>query len=205
MSKTRKEKWEKKYRKGNHHTEEEPSPLLLQWLESLPSGKALDVGCGAGRNSLFLADQGYEVDAIDFSEEAIKRGKSRAQDLGLEINWIQADVNKYEFPSEKYDLIIVTFFHPRGMLSEIKKSLKNDGFFLYEHHLSVEDEIVRGPKSDKFRYEPNELLKLFSDFQVLYYREGILGRETDEKSAIVKMVARKAFNFRKSLPNFTEH
>ncbi len=200
MSKKSKEHWNERYRDGFHHDKNSPTNLLEKWISDLPSGKALDVGCGAGRNSIFLAKQDYMVDAIDFSEEAIKRAKKKAGEANLEINWIRKDVMNHNFPKRNYDVIIIDFFHPLDKLKEIKNSLKENGYLLYEHHINTEDDIDHGPDNPKFRYDPNELLEKFQDFQILEYREGIETYENGEKSAIGRLVARKSKEFENELP-----
>lgn len=202
MTKKRKKHWNKRYREGGHHNTEEPSTLLERWEPNLPSGKALDVGCGAGRNSLFLSEHGYKVDAIDFSEEAIKIAKNKSKEKNLEVNWIQKDIMKHNFPKKEYDVIIIAFFHPLDKLKKIKDSLKENGYFLYKHHINTTDNIDRGPKNSKFRYDPNELMKKFQDFQILEYKEGIETSENGEKSAIGRIVARKTKDFENNLPSF---
>jgi len=200
MSDKHRIEWNKRYREGNHHKRKDPSKFLTEWEPLLPEGKALDPGCGAGRNALFLASKGYEVDAIDYSEEALKIGRKWAREQSLKLNWIHSDVKTYEFPREIYDVIIISYFHPLDKLEEIKTSLKEGGYFLYEHHISTEEEVDRGPSKTKFRYGPNELLDKFSGFQILFYAEGTEISEDGEKSAIARIVARKTSNFKKDLP-----
>lgn len=194
MGKKKKKSWNERYREGGHHDTQEPSQLLKRWISSLPSGKALDVGCGAGRNSLFLSEHGYLVDAVDFSEEALKIAKNRAEENNLEVNWIQKDIMEYEFPNEVYDVIIISFFHPLDKLGEIKNSLKKGGYFLYQHHINTKDDIDRGPKKSKFRYNPNELLKKFRNFQILEYREGIETYENGENQQLRELLQEKREN-----------
>ncbi|MBF8266363.1 MAG: putative pyridine nucleotide-disulfide oxidoreductase, class II, partial [Dehalococcoidia bacterium] len=67
MSKTELEKWEQKYKGGEYTPNDNPSALLVEWLPNIPRGRALDVATGMGRNALFLAQQGFAVDAVDIS------------------------------------------------------------------------------------------------------------------------------------------
>lgn len=198
--KKHREEWNRRYREEEDHEVKEPSPFLVEWQPQLPEGRALDVGCGAGRNAIFLADRGYEVDAIDYSKEALKIAQKRARNRELTVNWIHSDVKKHKFPKDYYDVIVVFYFYPENELPVIKDSLKEGGFFIYEQHITTEDEVDRGPSSSRFRFEPNELLKRFSDFQILYYSEGIKTYEDGKKSAIARMAARKTSEFKRDLP-----
>ncbi len=198
--KKRRQIWDKRYKEGDKHRNKEPSQLLTDWTPNLPPGKALDVACGAGRNAIHLAKKGYSVDAIDFSEEALKIARRRAKKENVKVNWILADLDKYEFAKEKYDLVVVSYFHHQGRLSDIKKTLKHGGFIVYEHHINTTDPMDHGPKDSKYRFEPNELLNSFSDFQVLDYQEGVGLDDAKSKSAVAKIVVRKTKTPKSNLP-----
>lgn len=203
MAEKHHKEWDRRYREEDRVLIEDPSDFLMKWESDLPSGKALDVGCGAGRNALFLTSKGYTVDAIDYSEEGLKIARERSSERNLEVNWIHEDVNQYNFPPETYDVIIITFFHPQNKLQEIKNSLKKEGFFLYEHHISTKEPVEKGPKNSRFRFEPNEFLEIFSDFQILDYEEGIEKYESGDRSAIARIVARKTDEYGKELPTIS--
>lgn len=184
------EEWDRRYQEG-HHQREDPSNLLIEWEPDFPQGRALDVACGAGRNAIFLAERGYSVDAIDYSGEALDTGRRRAEERGVEVNWIRADLDQHEFTPEEYDLVVVAFFHLKDNLSKIKRSLKRGGVFLYEHHLQTEEPVDTGPKNSELRFGPNELLENFLDFRVLFYEEGVEVDDQGRKIAVVRLVARK--------------
>ena len=69
------------------------------------SGKALDIGCGAGTDSLYLASAGWDVTSLDFMPSALKMTSARAAEAGLELTAIEADVTKWE-PTDKFDLVL---------------------------------------------------------------------------------------------------
>lgn len=194
------DKWNKRYRESDHHLDKEPSELLVKWEPNFPTGRVLDLACGAGRNSIFLAGKGYSVDALDFSEEALKIAEARAKDQNLHINWIRADLKEYKLPKEAYDVVVNSYFHPKDRISMIKNSLKWGGFILLEHHITTEEPEIHGPSSDNHRFKPNELLHLFSDFQILYYEEGLGYTDDGRKFANARIVARKVKEPEKQLP-----
>ncbi len=201
-----KEAWNKRYREGNHHTLEKPSQLLKRWISQIPDGRAIDIGCGNGRNAIFLSSEGYKVDAIDFSEEALKIARAKAKERNLEINWMKKNVQEHTFPKNRYQLVIISFFNPLEKLAEIKDSVAEGGYILLEHHVKTDRDNIKGPKNDsKFRFEPNELLEKFSDLQILFYEEGIERFGKGKKSAISRIVAKNSNNFEKDLPEIGEH
>ena len=78
MSGADRERWDERYRLGAYVEREHPSAWLVSCLSRAPSGRALDVACGAGRNALYLAERGYAVTGIDVSPVALARAAESA-------------------------------------------------------------------------------------------------------------------------------
>ena len=108
---TRKFFYEMAYRRAGdesviHWHREEVPALLRKSVESMGgSGKVLDIGCGTGVNSVFMAQQGLDVTAIDFVPEALEFARRRAEKFEVDVDFIRADVTKFE-TADKYDLIL---------------------------------------------------------------------------------------------------
>ncbi|MBZ0254301.1 MAG: class I SAM-dependent methyltransferase, partial [Candidatus Methylomirabilis sp.] len=89
----------------------EPSRLLVDWIQKLPRGKALDLACGAGRNAIYLAGRGFNVMGVDRDAEAIEAMKLRGLKRGLQAQGTVADMEKtppeFEIPTEFYEVICV--------------------------------------------------------------------------------------------------
>jgi ubiquinone/menaquinone biosynthesis C-methylase UbiE len=96
--------WNDRYQDESFRLPAEPSRPLGEFADSLPDGRALDVATGTGRNALFLAERGNEVDAVDVSDVALRAARERAAERGLDerINWIQADLDSYRVPAATY-------------------------------------------------------------------------------------------------------
>jgi len=89
-----------------HWHNESPPLFLKKAVESLHgSGNALDVGCGTGVNSVFMAQQGLRVTAVDFIPEALEFARIRANKFGVDVEFVKSDVTKFE-SKEKFDLIL---------------------------------------------------------------------------------------------------
>ena len=86
-------KWNQRYAEDSYQ-KHNPVTLVEHWLPRIPVGRALDVACGAGRNAILLAQAGYQVDAIDISSEGLNLARQKAEDLGLDINWIEHDLDE---------------------------------------------------------------------------------------------------------------
>ena len=99
MSETERQEWDHRYSDGDYRPRTWPSPFLEQWIERFPRGRTLDLGCGAGRNALRLAEAGHQVDAIDISASAINMARTEAEHRGLEVAWTVADLDDAELQS----------------------------------------------------------------------------------------------------------
>jgi 2-polyprenyl-3-methyl-5-hydroxy-6-metoxy-1,4-benzoquinol methylase len=164
--------WDNKYLTREYNSAREPSRLLVQLLPLLPKGRALDIACGEGRNAIFLAQNGYDVDAVDISTVALERVAEAADHEGVKVNPIQADLENYEIPVGTYDLIINLNYLQRSLVPAIKMGIKKGGAVIFETY-TLEQQAIGHPKNPDFLLEPNELLHLFSDLHIFFYREGI--------------------------------
>lgn len=191
MSEADREKWESRYAAGSYGARTHPTALLVEWLPRLPTppgARALDLACGAGRNALYLAAHGYRVDAMDISTTALERGAARAAEMGVEVEWIAADLDSVTIAADRYDVIVVARYVNRGLSDAIVRALRDGGHLIYEQHLQTEAE-VGGPSSCRFRLAPNELLRMFSGLRVLYYREGLMQDPDGPRMALAQLVA----------------
>lgn len=90
-----------------------PNPHLIRQVDGLKPGSAIDAGCGAGAEALWLAGAGWNVTAADVADAALEFGRLRAAAAGLSerVQWIQADLSSWE-PDEKFDLVATHYAHP---------------------------------------------------------------------------------------------
>ena len=190
MTDADRDKWQRRYAEDGHKPRTHPTPLLEEWLPRFPRGRALDLACGAGRNALRLAQAGYQVDAMDISIAALKRGAARAADFGVEVNWIDVDLDTAELSPNSYDLVVVARYVNRHLTDALTGSLRHGGYLLYEQHLLSEQDVA-GPSSRNFRLRPNELLEMFGALRVLYYRESLMTDPDGRTTALAQLIACK--------------
>ncbi|WP_380674932.1 class I SAM-dependent methyltransferase [Salinigranum sp. GCM10025319] len=177
--------WDERFREGDYPEDPEPSPVLRAFVEALPAGRALDIATGTGRNAVYLAREGYEVDAIDQSQEGLRITRERAQVEGVadRLSLARADATEYDFPESAYDLVTISFFRTLDRLNDIKDALKPGGVLFYQHHLRSPDATV-GPDGSRYRFRANELLHACLDLTVLHYEastEWIDGDSDDDR------------------------
>jgi SAM-dependent methyltransferase len=190
MSQEDREKWNRRYAEDSQR-KHNPVSLLQEWLPRLPAGKALDVACGAGRNAMLLAGAGYRVDAIDISPVGLERGRREAERLGLDINWIEHDLDRpYPFDTD-YDLIVVMWFVNLELIARLCDCLAPGGCLVCEEHL-VSDGDVAGPENPRFRVAPGALREAVSRLEILHYEEGSGVSDDGEPMASARVVARNS-------------
>lgn len=147
----------------------EPNAFLAAMVEDLTPGTALDVGMGQGRNAIYLASRGWQVTGFDPAEKAVAMAEEQARELDLEIEtYVQRD-DEFDFGTDRWDLIVLSYVRLRELLPELHRSLKPDGRVVIEafHHDATKGRSIGGGVV----FESNELLRLFESFRILHYED----------------------------------
>jgi SAM-dependent methyltransferase len=159
----KRERWDEKWRERIDGTHAEPSPFLVAEAEGLAPGRALDLACGVGRNALWLAARGWRVTGVDFSEVALAEARRRAAALGLDVDWILADVTQWEPERDAFDLVCILYLQVpaadrREVLRRAVSALAPEGTLLVVgHHVRNLAEGVGGPASPDVLFTPEEV------------------------------------------------
>lgn len=165
----------------------EPSPFLAENIHLLPIGRALDVAMGNGRNAIYLAGEGFTVEGVDISWEAVNAALEAAREAGVTITAKVADLeNDYTIEKSAYDVIICFNYLHRPLIPRIKEALRTGGVLVYETFI-IDQRRFGHPRNPDYLLEHNELLDMFRDFRCLRYREGII----DNRKAVAGIVAQK--------------
>ncbi len=151
-----------------------PAEVLLQNTHLLPEkGRALDYASGLAGNGFYLAHKGFNVSAWDLSEIAVEKTNAKASHEDIKL---QAEVKDLENTTaleknhEQFDLIVVSYFLHRQSLRKLYDYLKKGGLLFYQTY-SGQQRNGTGPARAAFRLHRGELLSVYSDMQLLYYRE----------------------------------
>ena len=189
--KTDQKRWDKRFGRKEFALGRKPNPFLKRVIHLLPKGKALDMATGEGRNAAFLAQHGFEVDAVDISEKGLKKAGKLARETGVKVNALLVDLDDYQIEKDRYDLIANFYFLKRRLIPRIKKGLKKGGKVIFETYLLEHRKLAAGgPRQAKYFLKPNELLRFFKDFRILFYREGVF-REGGRRKAVASLIAEK--------------
>jgi len=194
--------WDERFRAGEYPTDPDPSPVLRRHVESFPEGRALDVATGTGRNAVFLAEQGYRVDALDQSRVGLEVARGNAAERGVadRVAWIQADASAHQFPESTYDVVTVSYYRVVDRLPDVAEALTPGGVLFVEHHLRSSDEVDVGPSGDRYRFGANELLHACLGLTVLYFETVTEEFEDGRRSATTRVVARNSCGQCQSYP-----
>ncbi len=158
-------KWNQKYQNGSHP--DAPAAIVKQYVQPANGKKALDIAAGNGRNALFLADQGYVVDAIDIADAGLSLFAGRHS----RINAICADLDHFNIAANRYDLIVNIKFLNRRLFPYILAGLTLDGMLIFQTFVGMPDCDAKPPGCADYYLRPNELLHAFLALRILRYTE----------------------------------
>jgi SAM-dependent methyltransferase len=182
--------WNERYRSRERPAEDldaAPTPLLIEIAQHLPPGKALDLACGAGRNALWLAANGWSVTAVDGASSAIRILRDRASERHFKIDARVADLEKgeYEIAAEAWDLVVIGYYLQRDLFAPAKRGVAPGGILLAIVHITEP-----GEEPTSHRLRPGELKQYFQGWEILHDHEGSPG-DLAHKRLVAEIAARK--------------
>lgn len=185
------------YGSSDFYWGDKPSRSVVAFLKYLNKGLVLDLGAGEGRNSLFLARQGFDVVGVDVSSKGIEKFLSLAKRQNLNVEGRVVDAREFEFDRE-YDVIICdSLFHFLnrveiiGIMGNMKKFTKKGGLNV----VSVFN-IDNPDKGFSYLFKRNELKSLYNDWEILFYYEFVTRLERHgegqlHRHAVSEIITRK--------------
>lgn len=179
--------WNKVFRTGLGFNVN-PNKLLMETVQGMKPGRALDVGMGQGRNALYLASKGWQVTGVDIADEGIRIANDAAAREGLKLETVVHDIATYDWGKDKWDLVCFIYAGGRDEVSKVRESLKKGGLVVLEYF------HVDGAKgSAPGGFKTGELPALYKDgFKVLRYDEvEDIADYGMQKVKLVRFVAQK--------------
>ena len=181
-------KWNQKYKKKKYPRE--PAQILKDHAHLAQTGKALDIGAGNGRHSIFLAEQGFSVDAIDISDIGLAKFAGRHP----KIHAVCADLDTFEIPRNRYDLIVNIKYLNRRLFPYINEGLKAGGILIFETFLESGEDTENQSACRDYLLRKNELLHAFLSLRILNYQEGNK-TEQNETGQVASLVGIKTSSY----------
>ena len=171
---------------------EQPNGLLMETLKGLKPGKALDVGMGEGRNTVYLAQQGWQATGVDVADEAVAFARRKAALRGVKIDALVEDADTYDWGTNKWDLILISYSGGRKYTERVLKALKPGGLLVLEgFHKDAAKEHKIG---EGVVFDTDEMKNLFTKagLQIVRYEEPMAQADFGKYQVkLVKLVARK--------------
>jgi SAM-dependent methyltransferase len=166
------EDWNERYRTEELIWKADPNRFLVEDLDALVPGRALDLACGEGRNAVWLASKGWHVTGVDFSRAGLAKARRLATDRGVEVTWVEADVVEWQPSPASFDVVVVMYLHlpseqRRQTLSRAAAALAPGGTLLVVgHDASNLLHGTGGPQDPAVLFGPEEIVEELSGLQI---------------------------------------
>ena len=157
------EDWNRRHGESGQLFGVDPNRFLVAEVDGLAPGRALDLACGAGRNAVWLAEQGWQVTGVDFSDVAIDNARRLAGERGVAVEWLVADVGEWEPPADAFDLVVVLYLHlpaeeRRPIMRRAAAALAGGGTILVVgHHSANIAEGTGGPQDPRVLFTAEDI------------------------------------------------
>ncbi|MBJ3775890.1 SAM-dependent methyltransferase [Acuticoccus mangrovi] len=195
--------WDERFAGEDYLFGTAPNVFLEQEVGRLPSGgRVLAVADGEGRNGVFLAEKGFDVTSLDSSAVGLEKARRLAQERGVSLHFVHADVATWDWPEASFDAVVAIFiqFAPppmrEAMFERMKAALRPGGVLLLQGYRPEQvDYGTGGPPNRENMYTRALLEEAFADLEILHLAEH--DRELGEgdrhvgMSALIDLVARR--------------
>ena len=184
------QEWDRRYASTDRLFSLDPDDALVELADGLQPGRALDLGAGEGRNTLWLARRGWDVTALDISAVALARLADAAGAEKLAVRTVVGDMEEFLRAGEQFDLVVVAFIHPSppqraDLLAGIESAVAPGGhLFFVGHHLASFGHA--GPPDPDRLYTEDRLRDAFPGLEMLRLEQR--SRSSDGADPIVDVV-----------------
>jgi SAM-dependent methyltransferase len=183
------QQWDERYSGTEFEWTTRPNQFVAAELADLPPGRALDLAAGEGRNTVWLAERGWRVTAVDFSRVGLEKGRklSAARSVDeAQVEWIVADLRDYEPERDAYDLVLIAYLQVSPQLRAVVLAraaaalVPGGTVFVVGHDLTNLAEGVGGPQDPDVLYTPETVRAELAGLRVV--RAGRVHRTVERDS-----------------------
>jgi len=190
------EDWNQRYEGAELLWTAQPNRTLVAEIANMVPGRALDVGCGEGRNAVWLAKQGWSVTGVDFSNVGLDKARRLADAEQASVEWVLADLRTYRPPTDAYDLVVVLYLHlpapeRQTVHAAAARSLRPGGSLLVVgHDLTNLSDGHGGPQDPSILFTPDDVVEDLPTLSILKAARVTRTVSTDagERSAVDTLV-----------------
>ncbi|HLS17644.1 MAG TPA: class I SAM-dependent methyltransferase [Paenalcaligenes sp.] len=194
--------WDERFNQTEYYYGKLPNDFLKAQAKVFPrGGQLLSLGEGEGRNAVFMAQQGYEVTALDSAPAGLDKTQQLAKEKQVTVTPLLAHLKYYEFEPQAWDGVINIFCHvPAAVRRKIHQNLaftlKQGGIFLMEAYTPEQLEYgTGGPKNIDLLYDPDTIRQELQGLELLHFekveRNIVEGIGHDGPSSVLQVIARK--------------
>ncbi|KAA3651229.1 MAG: class I SAM-dependent methyltransferase [Proteobacteria bacterium] len=193
--------WDERYADEGYFYGVAPNGFLASQFEAIPLGRVLCLAEGEGRNAVFLAEQGYQVTAVDTSKVGLAKAEKLAHDRGVHMTIVQADLADYQIEPNSWHGIVSIFFHlPPDLRKQVHQAslngLVSGGVFLLEAYTPAQlNNNTGGPPTKELMMTESMLKEDFKGLDIVHLaalkRDVIEGRGHTGAADVVQLIARK--------------
>ena len=157
------EEWDRRYDQADLVWTASANRFLVDEVEGLRPGRALDMACGEGRNAVWLAERGWDVTGVDFSDVGLAKARRLAEARGVEVRWECADLRTYQPEHDAYDLVAILYLHlppaeRRRLHAAAAGALRAGGVVLVVgHHLANLEGGYGGPQDPSVLFTADDV------------------------------------------------
>ena len=189
METTERAMWDRRYAGAELVWRADPNQAVVAELQAVKPGRALDVGCGEGRDAVWLAERGWKVTAVDFSAVAIEKARALAQIRLVAIRWIVADLGEWPVKPASFDLVLLAYVHvaraERPALHRAMAEAVAPGgtLLVVAHDTTNPSEGTGGPQDPERLFGPEDVVADVAGTGLEVVRAGRLTREVKGAAA----------------------
>jgi len=146
-----------------------PNAFLVAVTTGLKPGRSLDVGMGQGRNTIYLAQQGWDSAGFDPADRAVAAAQAQASKLGVKITTTVARAEDYDWGENRWDLIVLSYVGAREFATQVVRALRPGGMVVVEgfHRDATKTQPIGGAVV----FDTNELIRIFAPLRVVRYED----------------------------------
>lgn len=149
--------WDNRYAEHEQLWSGRPNGALVVEVAGLPPGRVLDVGCGEGADAIWLANQGWDVTALEVSGVALQRATAHAADAGVAVRWVHAELTQAALPPASFDLVSAQYpalLRTPDAAAEraLLRAVAPGGVLLLVHHAGMDTQPVHDGSFDPADY-----------------------------------------------------